>query len=425
MPKYVRGYAFSLLLLVVFLLTVQLVGAQTIVLKADRYLEVENGEIIQPAVVIIEGDLIKSINPQKLPKDAEVIDLGDATLLPGLIDAHTHLVLDFSPQFPSQLVTDSPAQWTVRAVKNAEATLMAGFTTVRELHSFHFADVAVAKASERGWIAAPRIIPAGYPLTTTGGPGDAWGFAPGYLESGPELGVADDIPSLKRAIRYQVKHGAKVIKLYATSAVLSAEEVIGAQLYSEAEMRAAVDEAAVHGAKVAAHAHGTEGIKAAVRAGVASIEHGSVLDDEAIELMRSRGTFLVPTASIWESQDLTDQPKHIQAKAEHLKSKAEESLKKAIAAGVRIAFGTDAGLFPHGENAREFSVLVTRGMTPLQAIRAATVEAAELLGTGDRGEISAGLLADIIAVRGNPLTEVSQLEDVVFVMKGGRVYKRP
>jgi imidazolonepropionase-like amidohydrolase len=418
-----RTISLSLVMAMAFMAPV--VGAQAVVLRADRYLDVESGAIVRPAVFVVDGRFIRSVNPGGIPEGAEIVELGDTTLLPGMIDTHTHLALDLSPQFPAQLATDSAAQWAVRAVKNAEATLMAGFTTVRDLHSFHFVDVALAEASDRGWLASPRIVPAGHPLTTTGGPGDGWGFAPGVLEGGTEIGVADDIPSIRRAIRYQIKHGARVIKIYATSAILSSETAVGAQRYSEAELRAAVEEAAAHDARVAAHAHGTEGIKAAVRAGVASIEHGSILDDEAIDLMRSHGTFLVPTAMIWEQSNTSGQSELIRAKQELVRSKARESLERAIAAGVRIAFGTDAGLFPHGQNARELSILVERGMTPLQAIRSATVEAAELLGVADRGSLSAGLLADIIAVRGDPLADVSTLEDVVFVMKGGRRYKEP
>src|SRR5262249_30532324 len=275
------------------------------------------------------------------------------------------------------------------------------------------------RASEAGLIGAPRIVPAGHAIGITGGHCDATGWAPGVLELGPKDGVADGVDQVVEAARYQIKHGAKVIKVCATAGVISFDATLGAQQLSDAELTAVVEEASRHGLKVAAHAHGTEGIKAAVRAGVASIEHGSMLDDEAIKLMKEKGTYLVPTAYLLTQIKVESLPPPIAAKAREAIPLAQASHRKAIAAGVKVAFGTDAAVFPHGQNAGEFAVYVGYGMKPIDAIRTATVNAADLLGTIDRGVIARGKLADLIAVPGNPLEDVKVLEKVVWVMKGG------
>jgi imidazolonepropionase-like amidohydrolase len=276
----------------------------------------------------------------------------------------------------------------------------------------------------RGDIVAPRIVPSRNALGITGGHCDETGYVPGVLEHGIKEGVADGPWEVVQAVRYQIKHGAQVIKTCATAGVLSMEGPVGAQQYTYDELKAMVDEAARHGVKVAAHAHGTEGIKAAVRAGVASIEHGSMLDDEAIALMKQKGTYLVPTTYLADRINLAVLPPHIQQKARQVLPLARASLRKAIAAGVKIAFGTDAAVFPHGENAREFAVLTSLGMAPLEALRTATIHAADLLGTNDRGELAPGLLADIIAVPGNPLTDIRVTERVLFVMQGGKTVRQ-
>ena len=286
-----------------------------------------------------------------------------------------------------------------------------------------FSAVALMRASDRGLIEGPRIFPAAHGLGITGGHCDATGLAPGILEGGPERGVADGADEILKAVRYQIKHGAKLIKTCATAGVLSFEGPVGAQQYSEEELRVMVEEAARHGMKVSAHAHGTEGIIAAVRAGVASIEHGSMLNEEAIALMKEKGTYLVPTTYLADNIPLDVLPPHIRAKAESILPVAKESVRRAIRAGVKIAFGTDAAVFPHGDNAKEFTALVERGLTPLEAIRSATLNAVDLLGVDDRGLIAPGRLADIIAVPGNPLEDIRVLEDVRFVMKGGKVFK--
>ncbi|HVF28169.1 MAG TPA: amidohydrolase family protein [Pyrinomonadaceae bacterium] len=398
---------------------------QTLVVRAARMLDVTSGQIIPNAVVVVENGFIKSVNTPAPPTGAQTIDLGDMTLLPGLMDMHTHLTFDIEGEWLHRAVTSTAGDDALRGARNARNTLLAGFTTVRDVGSGDFVDVALMRATGQGFIPGPRIFPAGHSLGITGGHCDATGYAPGVLEQGPEKGIADGPDAAIRAARYQIKHGAKVIKICATAGVLSLEGPVGAQQFSEQEMRAIVEEAARHGLKVAAHAHGTEGIIAAVRAGVASVEHGSMLSDEAIELMKQRGTYLVPTTYLADAIRLDALPAPIRAKAEYVLPLAKASLQRAIRGGVKIAFGTDAAVIPHGQNAKEFNALVTKGMTPLDAIRTATVNAADLLGVSDRGVIAAGRLADLIGVPGDPLQNVRALEDVRFVMKGGAVFKRP
>ena len=330
---------------------------------------------------------------------------------------------DISGDWVTRPVRETAADEALRGASNAVKTLMAGFTTVRNVGAGGFSDVSLMKAIDAGLIQGPRIIPAGHAIGITGGHCDATGWAPGVLELGPKDGVADGVDQVVEAARYQIKHGAKVIKVCATAGVFSYDATLGAQQLSDAELRAVVEEANRHGLKVAAHAHGTAGIKAAIRAGVASIEHGSMLDDEAIKLMKEKGTYLVPTAYLLTQFKFEGMPAPIAAKAREAIPLAQESHRKAIAAGVKIAFGTDAAVFPHGQNAGEFAVYVGYGMKPIDAIRTATVNAADLLGVIDRGVIARGKLADLIAVPGNPLEDVKALESVVWVMKGGVVYK--
>ncbi len=406
------------------LLHVSTAAAQQVtVVRAARMLDVESGRIVRNAVVVIEGGRIKSVGQADIPENAQTIDLGDLTLLPGLIDMHVHLTGQLGPDSFARIGRETAVDAALQGVLYARRTLLAGFTTVRNTGSEGFADVSLMRAIDRGFVVGPRIWPAAHGLSITGGHGDASGFAPGLLEGGPEEGIADGVDEVIRAVRYQIKHGAKLIKTTATAGVLSFEGPVGAQQYSYEELRAMVEEAARHGIKVAAHAHGTEGIIAAVQAGVASIEHGSMLDDEAIALMKEKGTYLVPTTYLADNIPLDVLPPAIRAKAESILPVAKESVRRAIQAGVKIAFGTDAAVFPHGDNAKEFAALVERGLTPLEAIRSATLNAADLLGVDDRGLIAPGRWADIIAVPGNPLEDVRVLEDVRFVMKGGKVFK--
>ena len=395
---------------------------EALALRARRMLDVRSGEMLENVTVLIEGERIEAVNPGGVPAEARIVDLGDVTLLPGLMDMHTHLNYDLETNWVHRPVEETPELNALRGVPAARATLLAGFTTVRDLGaSLGFADVALARAIEEGWVVGPRMIPAAHAISITGGHCEITGFAPGILELGPEGGVADGVPEVLKAVRYQIKHGAKVIKVCATAGVLSFEGPAGAPQFSMEELIAIVEEAERHGLKVAAHAHGTEGIKNAIRAGIHSIDHGSMLDPEAIQLMKEHGTYLVPTLFQWYLE--YDLPPQLHEKNEYVKSFVDESVRQAIEAGVKIALGTDAGVFPHGDNGREFAAYVNLGMSPLEAIRSATLHAADLLAVDDRGAIEPGLLADIVAVPGNPLDDVHVMESMEFVMKGGVIYK--
>ena len=421
MPSHlVRSLALALLLP-----ASSLAAQQPTVLRAAHLLDVVKGQLISPAVLVIEGGRIRSVGTSDVPSGARALDLGDVTLLPGLIDAHTHLTGDISGDWVTRSVRELPADAALRGARNARATLLAGFTTVRDVGAPGFADVSLMKAIDAGFVMGPRMVPSAHAIGITGGHCDDTGWAPGVNQLGPEQGVADGVDEVVKAVRYQIKHGARVIKVCATAGVLSFDATLGAQQLSDAELEAIVQEARRHGLKVAAHAHGREGIKAAVRAGVASIEHGSMIDDEAAALMKQRGTYLVPTAYLLGTFKFESLPPPIAAKAREVIPMAQESHRRAIRAGVKVAFGTDAAVAPHGDNAKEFAVYVGYGMRPLEAIRTATLNAADLLGVSDRGVIAPGKLADLIAVRGNPLEDVRVLEQVPWVMKGGVVMKSP
>jgi imidazolonepropionase-like amidohydrolase len=396
-------------------------SAPATVVRAARMFDPVAGRIVANPVIVIEGDKIAAVNPSSLPSGARTIDLGDVTILPGFIDLHTHLALQLGPTSFTDPVTNTMADYAFEAASNAVKTVMAGFTTVRDFGGD--VTVALGKAVDKGLVVGPRVIPSRDLIGITGGHCDVTGFAPGVLEQTPEDGVADGPWEVIKAVRYQIKHGAKVIKTCATAGVLSLEGPVGAQQYSYEELKAMVDEADRHGVKVAAHAHGTEGIKAAVRAGVWSIEHGSILDDEAIAMMKERGTWLVPTAYLVDRINLDVLPPLVQQKARTVMPLARQSLRKAIAAGVKIAFGTDAGVYPHGENAHEFATYVKAGMSPVEALRTATTYAAECLGVTDRGRIAPEQLADLVAVPGNPVEDITATQRVSWVMQGGRVLK--
>ena len=425
MLRNVLGCIFALALMPVGPASTVLAQSDVTVIRAARLLDVNTGQIGSPAVVVVRGDRIEAVNPASLPAGAAMTDLGDVTLLPGLIDTHVHLMDEPGAEYIRQRAHETPAMWALRASRNARLALQNGFTTVRDVGSSGFVDVALMKAIDEGWIDGPRIFPVGHAITSTGSHCDLTGFAPGVLERGPEAGVADGPDEVLKAVRYQIKHGAKWIKVCATAGVFSFETSIGAQHYSEAELRAAVDEARRHGVSVAAHAHGTEGILDSIRAGVRSIEHGTMLTDDAIRLMKERGTWLVPQAHFDDGpQDLSNLEPVVRKKAELIAPLARRSLENAIRAGVKIAFSTD-GPMANNDPWREFGSLVRRGMTPLQAIQSATIRAAELLEVDDRGRLGAGLLADVVAVKGDPTQRIEAMQDVVFVMKGGKVYRRP
>jgi imidazolonepropionase-like amidohydrolase len=406
--------------------------SQKIILSASQFLDVESGKMVSPAIVVIEDGLIVGINPKTLPKNFQEVDLGNKILLPGMIDAHVHLHWD--EDYPvSSMLTESTSEAAFRGAKNAKKNLMSGFTTIRTVGQDHptieLLDVEINKAIVKGLIDGPRIVPAGHTLSISGGHYDLSmfdEFTYGVLELDYRHGIANGKDECIKAVRYQIKHGAKVIKVTATAGVYSLEGGVGDPQFSMEELLAIVEEATRHNVKVCAHAHGTEGMIQAINAGVASIEHGSILTDQTIQLMISKGTYLVPTAYMSEPADLSHLPVAIKKKKEEIRISAIESHRKAIEAGVKIAFGTDVGapkILAHGENAKEFSTLVKLGMKPVDAIRSATINAADLLGTDDRGRIKVGNLADIIAVDESPLVDITMLENVSFVMKGGKIYK--
>lgn len=403
-------------------------AAEALVVTTDRMFDARAGKITGPARVVVRDGLIEAVNPGEVPVDARVIELGDQTLMPGLLDMHTHINGDWftGDDWVTIPVYETAADWGIRGVVYAERTLLAGFTTVRDVGALPgFPDIALMRAIDRGFVPGPDLWPAGHFISTTGGHCDITGFAPGIRELGPKQGIADGLAEVVKAVRYQAKHGARVIKVCATGGVFSFSQSapIGAQQYSLEELQAIVQEAGRLGLKVAAHAHGTEGINAAVRAGVASIDHGSILSDESVELMKERGTYLVPNLYLKELTLPPDTPPATLAKSDYLKPRISESLQKAYRAGVNMALGTDAGVFPHGQNGREFAALVANGIPQAHALKMATVFAADLLGVEDRGVIEAGKRADLIAVAGNPLENISVMEDVRFVMKAGVVYK--
>lgn len=385
-------------------------------------------------VVLVEGDRIARVGPNvNVPRDAEVIDLSDYTVLPGLIDAHVHLIGRYIGEgwnWEDAAVRDLPQESAIRGVRNARLTLEAGFTTVRNVGAADFGDVALRNMIEAGVVPGPRMLVAAHSLGITGGHCDRNGYVPGLFEPGVERGIADGTDGVRAAVRYQIKYGADLIKTCATGGVLSEGDEAGVQQYTYDELVAMVEEAAKLSRVVAAHAHGTEGIKVAVNAGVASIEHGSILDEEAVALMRERGTYLVPTLMAGyavERQAKEGVLSGLRAeKALYIAPLMRRSFRMAVDGGVNIAFGTDAGVFPHGTNAGEFSLMVENGMSPMAALVSATSTAAKLLGVSeDRGSIAAGKLADIVAVPGNPLEDIRVMERVMFVMKGGAVVKRP
>ncbi|WP_067693584.1 metal-dependent hydrolase family protein [Nocardia jejuensis] len=406
------------------------------VLRAARRLDIDTGHLHSPGVIVVEGNRISEIDPAILPTDAEVLDLGEVTLLPGLMDMEINLLIG-GPDTPTGLpnpmhgVQDDPVYRTLRATMNARTTLHAGFTTVRNLGLMvktggYLLDVDLGRAIEQGWVEGPRIVGAGHAITPTGGHLDPTMFqrlAPHIMPLSVEEGRANGVPQVRESVRYQIKYGAGVIKISASGGVMSHGTVAGAQQYSDEELVAIVDEAHRAGVRVAAHAHGDAGIRACIAAGVDCIEHGSLASDDTIAMMVEHGTFLVPTSYLSEGLDVSKAAPALQKKAAEVFPRARETLRKAIRAGVRIACGTDAPAVPHGDNAKELWALVDRGMTPLQALRAATVTAAELLDVDDRGRLAPGLLADIIAVPGDPTLDITTVQDVRFVMKDGRIHK--
>lgn len=411
-------------------------GSGTVVLKAAQIIDGTGAAPIKNGVIVILDDKIMAVGPSgsvTIPSGAKVIDLDDATLMPGFIDSHTHIIgrVLGDPNGDGARVRDHDSFGAILGVRNAERTLMAGFTTIRNVGAGNFDDMSLRRAINEGWVVGPRMIAAGHSLGITGGHCDENGFKPGLADGDYKTGIADGPEQVRAAVRYQVKYGADVIKTCATGGVLSEGDAVGATQYTYEELKAMVDEAHKLERKVAAHAHGTEGIKIATRAGVSSIEHGSFLDAEGATLMAEKGTVLVPTLMAGETVERLARNGVLKGfrgeKALAAAAAMRNAIKIAIAHKVTIALGTDAGVIPHGTNAHEFTLMVEwGGMKPIDAIRAGTLNAAKLLGLDKTiGSLSVGKFADIVAVAGDPLADIKKMESTVFVMKNGAVYKEP
>ena len=419
---------------VVLCLGGSVVAAQEItVIRADRLIDGTGAAAVNDAVIVINEGRIVGVGKAgevEIPQGAETIDMSGYTLLPGLMDCHVHLTGRPGDGGDTDRLRESDAHRAILGVAHAKITLESGFTTIRNIGSGSYADAALRDFIEAGLIPGPRMRVATRGLGTTGGHADINGWnsdlnLPGYAE------IADGPSEVRKAVRTQIKHGADVIKVTATGGVLSAGDEVGAQQYSDEELRVIVETADMLGRKVAAHAHSPAGMNAAVRAGVASIEHGSLIDDEGISLMKEKGTFLVPTLFtldfIIEEGDRNGIPSYAIEKAKAMSGQQRIRLRRAYEEGVRFAYGTDAAVFPHGLNARDFGILVDElGVKPLDAITMATANAAELIGVNEEvGTLTVGKWADVIAVEGNPLENIRLLEQVQFVMKSGMVYVSP
>jgi imidazolonepropionase-like amidohydrolase len=398
------------------------------VLRPGRVLDVRTGQMRTNQAIVIEGDKITQIAPSSEVKTADgdvTIDLPDATLLPGLIDMHTHLTFDLN-SLGYQGLSISTAREALHGARNARRTLDAGFTTVRNLGARDYADIALRDAINDGDVIGPRIVASGPALGITGGHCDENLLPPAFHLQGD--GVADGVEGVQHKVREVIKYGADVIKICATGGVLSKGDDPNASQYTLEEMKAIVADAHRLGRRVAAHAHGAEGVRWASEAGVDSIEHGHLMDDASISTLKKNGTYLVPTLFLGEymekNMEHSDVPEYSKQKMRNVIAEMRKNTGKAFAAGVKVAFGTDAAVYPHGLNAGEFHVYVKLGMTPLAAIQTATINAADLLGwTKTVGTIEEGKWADMIAVDGDPTKDVTILEHVKFVMKGGTIYK--
>jgi len=398
-----------------------------VAVHAGHLLDVKSGKTLNDQILVIENGKIVSgsaASDAKVPSDAVRIELPNATVLPGLIDAHTHLTMD--PKFGYEILAISVPREALIGAKNARATLLAGFTTVRNVGASGFSDVALRDAINAGDVPGPRMLVSGPALGITGGHCDNNMLPSEYRAIGD--GVADGIAAVQHKVRENIKYGADLIKVCATGGVLSLGDNPQHSQYTLEEMKAIVADAHRLGRKVAAHAHGAEGIRWAAEAGVDSVEHGSYIDDPAIAAMKEHGTYLVPTLYLgdWmiENAGLTRLPPPLLAKAQEVLPAARKNIAHAFASGVKVALGTDAAVYPHGMNGHEFGVMVKLGLTPLQAIEAGTVNAADLLGwSGKVGTLEPGAWADIVAIDGDPLKDVTTLERVKFVMKGGDVMK--
>jgi len=427
-----KNYITTIAILLLSIANVQAQEATITVIKAGKLIDVENGKVLTNQIILVRHDSIIQVGANiSIPKGASIIDLSKYTVLPGLIDCHTHITGQPSGDYYADIFRKSPVDVAVTAHLFAKKTLDAGFTTVRDLGSVGLVDVALRNAINNGDIAGPTILAATTYIGSTGSHGDLNGYSPFLqLNNGKGLtGVANGVDAVREQVRFNIKYGADVIKFGASAGVLSEEESVGGPQYSQEEMNAIVSETKMWGKKAAAHAHGAEAIKMAVKAGVASIEHGSLVDAEGIQLMLANGTYLV--SDVYDDEYILAEyaklgfPEKIINKERLVGRLQRENFQKAVEAGVKIAYGTDAGVYPHGWNGKQFKWMTRYGMTPMTAIQSATVNAADLLGISkNSGSITAGKKADIIAVLINPLDDVTSLENVQFVMKAGTVYKK-
>lgn len=410
-------------------------AAKTIYVRAGHLFDATSDNVRDNVVIEVVGERIQSVAPAQsvtIPKGSTVIDLSRATVLPGLIDCHVHLGARADRYNEIYRFKDTPFSSAFAAVVNARKTLEAGFTSVRDVGSLPFLAVDLRNSINEGLVPGPRIVASGPPISITGGHGDLNGFSPqtrvSMFPEEHDFQIADGVDQVRHVVRAQIKYGVDVIKILATGGVLSKGDSPGAPQFTPEELKAAAEEAHMAGRKIAAHAHGTQGIKNAILAGIDSIEHASLIDDEGIRLAKERGVYLV--MDIYNDDYIRGKaiefglPKENVEKEKMVGELQRENFAKAVKAGVKMAFGTDAGVYPHGDNAKQFAYMVKYGMTPAQAIRAATSSAADLIGRAkDVGTVEAGKYADLIAVSADPLQNVRVLENVGFVMKGGVVYK--
>lgn len=413
----------------------QKAASKTIVLKAARLFDGKSSAVVKPGIVVVtDGKIVAAGTSATIPAGAEIIDLGDATLLPGFIDAHTHITGMYREDYVKAMLAGLQKPIPEMALEtsvNARVTLMAGFTTVRDVGSGNYLDAGLRNAINRDVVPGPRMLVSVHAIGATGGHCDETGFRAGVFgkETGPEDGVVNGADQARQAVRLAHKYGATIIKTCATGGVFSLADAVDTPQLTQEELNAIVDEAHALKLKAAAHAHGAEGAKRAIRAGIDSIEHGSFLDEEALTMMKQRGTYYVPT--LMAVQGISEQiakgvpiPPPILEKAKAAIAAIHQTFQKALAMGVKIGLGTDAAVYPHGRNAEEFHQMVDLGMKPIDALRAGMSVDADLLGLADKiGTLDAGKFADVVAVPGDPVENIRQTEHVFFVMKEGVIYK--
>src|SRR6266480_3132724 len=434
-----RPYYLAVIVILLFSAVAAGAADQTVVLKAARMFDGKSKSLIPNGVLRLQGDQIVDVGSTvTIPSDAKVIDLGDMTLLPGFMDAHTHLTLDFTGNFNERRLKElqtNVSEMTLMAISYARATLEAGFTTVRDLGSRfvgspEFVDVALRNAINHGITPGPHMLVATKGIGATGGHFDATGGYRDKLfgrEPDPSEGIADGPDEIRKAVRFEVKNGANVIKAAVSGGVLSLADDVDTPQFTPAEMAALVDESHRLRKKVVVHCHGDQAAREAIEAGVDSIEHGSFMKPETLTLMKKKGTFLTPTlmATEWIMSKIANYPPALQEKARAAAAARSEMFRNALKSGVKISFGTDAAVFPHGQNAKEFKLMVDLGMTPVDALKSATANDAELLGIGQKvGTLEKGKLADVIAMPGDPTSDITATERILFVMKEGKIIRR-